>query len=262
MHHLDGALGLHGWQWLFVLEGVPSVLLGLAVLLALTDYPHQAAWLAPERRDWLVTRMREEESHRQQTHGAHRLAAMLHWRVWLLIAVYFTVAVGSNAGGAYFPTLIDRQFPGLDTVQVGLLSALPHACAVVGMTLFGISSDRSGERRGHVAAAALLAAGGWALAAWQPSPAAALAGLCLAQTGMLSMLPVFWTLPTAFLSGAAAAGGIALVNSVANIGGFFGPTILGELGLWSMAATLAAGAVLVLFVRVAPPRRARVGGGA
>jgi MFS transporter, ACS family, tartrate transporter len=252
MHYFDGAADLHGWQWLFALEGIPSVILGFVVLFALTDYPHQAAWLPADQRDWLVKRMQDEEAQRTRTHGAHRLTAMLQWRVWLLIAIYFTVAVGANAGGAYFPRLIDQHFQGLTTVEIGLLSALPHVCAVVGMTLFGISSDRSNERRGHLAAAALLAAGGWGLAAWEPSPTVALAGLCLAQTGMMSMLPIFWTLPTAFLSGAAAAGGIALINSVANIGGFFGPTILGELGLWSMAIILWLGAGLVAFVRVAP----------
>lgn len=256
MHYCDGALGLHGWQWLFALEGIPSVLLGFAVLLTLTDYPQQATWLVPEQRDWLVARMQEEEAQRQKTHGAHRLTALLQGRVWLLIAIYFTVAVGSNASGAYFPKLIERQFQGLDTVQLGFLSAMPHVCAVVGMTLFGISSDRHHERRGHVAAAALLAAAGWGLAAWNPAPVAVLTGLCLAQTGMMSMLPVFWTLPTLFLSGAAAAGGIALINSVANIGGFFGPTILGEFGLWSMAIILAAGAALVLLVNVNPRERA------
>jgi predicted MFS family arabinose efflux permease len=101
---------------------------------------------------------------------------------------------------------------------------------VIGMALFGISSDRWHERRFHLAAAATLAAVGWSLAALQPTPALALVGLCIAQTGMMSMLPIFWTLPTAFLTGAAAAGGIALINSVANIGGFFGPTILGTPG--------------------------------
>jgi predicted MFS family arabinose efflux permease len=129
---------------------------------------------------------------------------------------------------------------------------------VIGMTLVGISSDRTGERRGHLTAAALLAAVGWSLTAWNPSPVVALVGLCLAQVGMMSMLPVFWTLPTAFLTGAAAAGGIALINSVANIGGFFGPTILGEFGLWSMAAIHLAGAVLVLAVPDSSARAADV----
>jgi predicted MFS family arabinose efflux permease len=112
------------------------------------------------------------------------------------------------------------------------------------MSLVGISSDRTGERRWHLATSALAAAVGWSLVAWGPSPSAALVGLCVAQAGMMSMLPIFWTLPTAFLSGTAAAGGIALINSVANIGGFFGASILGQFGLWSMAGILLAGSIL------------------
>jgi ACS family tartrate transporter-like MFS transporter len=258
MYYFDDTLGLRGWQWLFVLEGLPSVLLGFLVLRTLTDQPNQAIWLEPEQRDWLVTRMQKEESQRQSTHGVARWVAVLQGRVWLLIAVYFSVAVGSNAAAAYFPRIIGQQFQGLDTARIGLLAALPHVCAVVGMTLFGISSDRNQERRGHVAAAAILASWGWGLVAWNASPLSVLAGLCLAQLGMMSMLPVFWTLPTIFLSGAAAAAGIALINSVANLGGLVGPTILGELGPRSMVITLAAGAALVLLVRVDPPGRARV----
>jgi ACS family tartrate transporter-like MFS transporter len=248
MQYLDTVAGLHGWQWLFLLEGLPSVILGFTVLVYLTDYPRDATWLSIEERDWLVARMQHEEQQRQRRHNADRLAAMLQWRVWLLIAIYFTVSVGANAGGAYFPKLIQAQFEEFSTFQIGMLSALPHICAVVGMSLFGISSDRMKERRGHLAAAALLGAVGWSLTAWSPSPRVALVGLCIAQTGMMSMLPVFWTLPTAFLTGAAAAGGIAMINSVANIGGFFGPTLLGRYGLWCMAAILLMGAVLVMGV--------------
>ncbi len=153
-------------------------------------------------------------------------------------------------GARYFPKLIKELFKDLSTFQIGLLSALPHVCAVIGMTLVGISSDRRNERRGHLAVAALVAAFGWTLTAWNPSPLIALAGLCIAQTGMMSMLPVFWTVPTAFLTGAAAAGGIAMINSVANIGGFLGASILGEFGLWSMVAVLLVGAVLSMSIRV------------
>lgn len=249
MQYLDTVGGLHGWQWLFLLEGIPSVLCGLVVLVYLTDYPKDATWLSREQRDWLVAHLHSEEQQRQERHNADRLAAMLQPRVWLLIAIYFTVAVGSNASGAYLPKLVQAQFAGASTVRIGVLSALPHLCAVVGMSLFGISSDRRNERRGHLAAAALLAAAGWGLTALNPSPVMALVGLCIAQTGMMSMLPVFWTLPTAFLTGAAAAGGIAMINSVANVGGFLGPTILGEFGLWSMAAILLAGAVMVFAAR-------------
>lgn len=256
MQYLDSVAGLHGWQWLFLLEGLPSVVLGFVVLGYLTDYPQDARWLTDSERHWLVEHLRGEAQQRQQRHNADRLAAILQWRVWWLIAIYFTVAVASNAGGAYFPKLIQGQFAGLSTFQIGLLSALPHLCAVVGMTMFGISSDRTGERRWHLTAATLLAAVGWSLSAWSPSPAVALGGLCLAQVGMMSMLPVFWTLPTAFLTGAAAAGGIALINSVANIGGIFGPTILGRFGLWSMAAMHLIAAVLVIALPESAPATA------
>jgi len=249
MQYLDGAMNLHGWQWLFLLEGIPSILLGAVVLFKLVDGPAQAHWLATDEREWLVERIQREERERKQAHGADRLGALFDWRVWLLIAIYFTVAVGTNAGGAYIPTLLQERFEGLNTLQIGLLSALPHLCAAVGMVVFSISSDRTGKRREHVALAALVAAGGWALTAWSVSPAIALTGLCIAQLGMMSMLPTFWALPTAFLSGAAAAGGIALINSVANIGGFVGPTILGRYGLWSMAGILLAGALLAMCVR-------------
>jgi predicted MFS family arabinose efflux permease len=165
-------------------------------------------------------------------------------RVWLLIAIYFTVAVGTNAGGAYFPKLIKAQFQDTSNLQIGLLAALPHLCAITAMTLVGTSSDRHRERRWHLAGSACAAAIGWSLVGWGPSPSVTLIGLCVAQAGMMSMLPVFWTLPSLFLSGMAAAGGIALINSVANIGGFFGPSILGQFGLWSMAAILLFGSVL------------------
>jgi MFS family permease len=311
MDHFNGVSGLHGWQWLFLLEGLPTVVVGVAVLFYLKDSPREAHWLADDQRDWLIQRMAEEDRVRQQQHGPDKWQAMLQRRVWLLIAIYFTVAVGSNAGGAYFPTLVKEQYQGpfiltesvvlklreetipveviaalgsqantefanlksfteylsrtlskdqmerhRDTIlkhalhphltyfQIGLLTAMPHLCAILVMSLVGINSDRTGERRWHLAGSALAAAIGWALVAWGPTPLIALVGLCIAQAGMMSMLPVFWTLPSAFLSGTAAAGGIALINSVANIGGFFGATILGQLGLWSMAIILLVGAIL------------------
>jgi ACS family tartrate transporter-like MFS transporter len=249
MQYLDSAAGLKGWQWLFLLEGIPSVILGVLVLFWLTDRPEHAQWLTTAEREWLVNRLHIEDRQRQQRHGASRLGAMLNGRVWLLIAIYFTVAIGTNASGAYFPQLIREQFHTSTTFQIGLLSALPHVCAAIGMVLFSRSSDRTGERRGHVAVAALTAAAGWAISALATSPTMALAGFCLAQLGMMSMLPVFWTLPTGFLSGAAAAGGIALINSLANIGGFLGPTVLGQFGLWAMVMTLLIGAALAMCVR-------------
>lgn len=244
MDHFDGVNGWHGWQWLFLLEGLPTSFVGVIVLAYLNDSPRDARWLRDDQREWLIARIDEEDRQRRAAHGPDRWQAMLQPRVWLLIAIYFTVAVGSNAGGAYFPTLIKQQYQETTNLQIGFLTALPHLCAIVAMSLVGISSDRTGERRWHLAGSALGAAVGWSLVAWGPSPVAAMVGLCLAQAGMMSMLPVFWTLPSAFLSGTAAAGGIALINSVANIGGFFGASILGQFGLWSMTLILLAGSVL------------------
>ncbi len=244
MDHFDGVSGLHGWQWMFLLEGLPTAVVGITVLFYLDDSPRSARWLSDNQRDWLIKHMAEEDRVRRQQHGPDKWQAMFQPRVWLLIAIYFTVAVGTNAGGAYFPTLIKEQYTQTSNFQIGLLTALPHLCAIVAMSLVGISSDRTGERRWHLAGSALIAASGWSLVAWGPTPLIALAGLCVAQAGMMSMLPVFWTLPMVFLSGTAAAGGVALINSVANIGGFFGATILGQLGLWSMAAILLAGGLL------------------
>ncbi|QDU24997.1 Putative tartrate transporter [Anatilimnocola aggregata] len=257
MDHFDGMSGLHGWQWLFLLEGLPTAVVGIAVLFYLDDSPRSARWLSDTQRDWLMKHMAEEDRVRRQQHGPDKWHAMLQPRVWLLIAIYFTVAVGSNAGGAYFPTIIKEQYTQTSNFQIGLLTALPHLCAIVAMSLVGISSDRTGERRWHLAGSALMAAIGWSLVAWGPTPLIALAGLCVAQAGMMSMLPVFWTIPSTFLSGTAAAGGIALINSVANIGGFFGATILGQLGLWSMAGILLAGGLMTA-ATIRNPMRVRV----
>jgi D-galactonate transporter len=242
MDHFNGLHGLHGWQWLFLLEGIPAIVVGISVLFYLHDAPRDAHWLNEDQREWLIHRMAEEDRLRQLQHGPDKWQAMLQARVWLLIVIYFTVAIGSNASGAYFPTLIKEQYQNSTNFQIGLLTALPHLCAIAAMTIVGIHSDRTSERRWHLAGSALAAAAGWGIVASEPGPILALIGLCIAQAGMMSMLPVFWTLPSVFLSGAAAAGGIALINSVANIGGFFGPTILGKLGLWAMASILLAGA--------------------
>ena len=249
MHRLDHALDLRGWQWLFLLEGIPSVILGVGVLYWLTDRPAEAAWLTPEEKGWLVEHLHQEEQQRKGRHGADQLRALLDGRVWLLIALYFPVAVGANASGAYLPKLLTDRFVNLNTSEIGLLSALPHLSAMCCMILFSWSSDRTGERRLHVAFAALIAAGGWAVTANAHSPRVALLGLCLAQAGMMSMLPVFWTIPSSFLTGAAAAGGIALINSVANIGGYLGATILSKFGLNTISGILCVGAGLALCVR-------------
>lgn len=253
MKYLDGAAGMSGWQWLFLVEGLPSVLLGIIALYYLPDGPAKARWLSAAEATALTKRLHDEDPARRQQHAGNLLRALIDPRVWLLICIYFTVAVGSNASGAYFPKLVQQSFAESSPLEVGLLTALPSVCAVVCMIVLGRHSDRTDERRWHLAFAAFLGGAGWLLSLVAPSPWVVLAGFCMAQAGMLSMLPLFWTLPTTFLSGVAAAGGIALINSVANIGGLLGPSILREWGLPAMALTLGAGAILALCVRSERP---------
>jgi ACS family tartrate transporter-like MFS transporter len=258
---------LWGWQWVFLLEGLPAVVLGFVTLAYLPDLPAQARWLTPAEQTWLGEQIETERRHTQHSHG-HWLLALLDLRVWLLIAVYFMVAMGDNSYGFYIPTFLKSQFPEWKPFQIGLLAAAPSVVAMIGMVVVGRNSDRTGERRWHVAGSAFTAASGWLLIAlvvsgWLVIPGVDsrwlfVAGVTLALTGMKSMLPTFWTLPPTFLTGAAAAGGIALINSVANLGGLFGPTIIGHAkattgsftaGYLVMAAALFLGGLLVLNVR-------------
>lgn len=262
LQFMDGTGGLAGWQWLFLVEGIPAVILGVVTWFYLTDRPEQAGWLAPAEREWLAARLGREERRREEQHGLSRFRALFNPRVALLIALYFTIAVGSNAIGFYLAKILEGQFTGVSKLELGLVSALPHLAAVVAMLLVGVHSDRTGERRWHVAGAAAFAAAGWGLSAASPhSPWLTVAGLTMAQMGMMSMMGPFWSLATSFLSGTAAAGGIALINTVANFGGFLSPNILGYLkeasgnftsGQATMAATMAAGGVLALCVRHQP----------
>lgn len=251
MQYLHGLGGLKGWQWLFLVEGLPSIILGIATLYYLPDGPEQAPWLSHGERARLAEQLRADSTP-QQSHQSDLLRALTSGRVWLLIIMYSSVAITANASGAHFPKLIQNLFPGRDKFEIGLLSAAPHLCALIGMTVWAASSDRTGERRKHVAFAAFVAAAGWLLSMASASPWVSLAGLCLAQMGMMSMLPTFWAIPPSFLRGVAAAGGIALINSVANIGGLLGPSILGRSGANGpivMATILLGGSVLALIIR-------------
>jgi MFS transporter, ACS family, tartrate transporter len=257
LERLGGTAGLKGWQWLFLLEGLPTVLLGIVALFYLTDRPEQASWLTPAQRDWLTERMNQEERHREKHHRLTLFQALSQPRVLLLCALYFTVSMGANSFGAYAPQIVKDRFVEASEERVGLLMAVPSLGAIVSMIIVGVHSDRSGERRWHVAGPAFVAALGWLMVARLKSPWLVLLGLVLAHAGMLSTLAPFWALPTSFLSGAAAAGGIAFINSVGNLGGFAGPRILGHLearghfsdGLIVLAASLMVGGMLALRAR-------------
>src|SRR5262249_52333507 len=143
LQYLDQIGGLRGWHWLFLLEGAPAVLLGLATYFYLTDRPEQADWLTPEERDWLAGRISQEGQSRHRQHGLSLRQALVDCRVWLLIVLYFTVAMSSNSFGFYLPKLLQSRFH-VKEFQIGLLAAVPNVCAVLGMVVNGGHSDRTG----------------------------------------------------------------------------------------------------------------------
>ena len=257
MSAMDGVDGLANWQWLFVIEGIPSVLAGIAVLMYLPEKPVNAKWLS-EQEQALVTRDIENEARDPAKHSALK-DAFANSRVWLCAAIYFCVVSG-NATIAFWSPSIIKELGVQGNLQIGLVSAIPFVAGTIAMVLNGIHSDRTGERRMHCALATLLAAVGLTLTGFfLHSAVLALVALTLASVGILAAFPVFWSLPSAFLAGTAAAGGIALINSIGNLAGFVAPymigwfkTTTGQLasGLYFVAALEACATVLVIaFIR-------------
>ena len=257
MSAMDGVDGLANWQWLFVIEGIPSVLAGIAVLMYLPEKPVNAKWLTATEQT-LVTREVEAEARDPAKHSALK-DAFANGRVWICAAIYFCVVSG-NATIAFWSPSIIKELGVKGNLQIGLISAIPFVAGTIAMVLNGIHSDRSGERRMHCAMATLLAAVGLTLTGmWLHSATLALVALTIASVGILAAFPVFWSLPSAFLAGTAAAGGIALINSIGNLAGFVAPYMIGwfktntgqlSSGLYFVAALEACATVLVLaFIR-------------
>src|SRR5262249_46353968 len=171
MQYMDRVGGLHGWQWVFLLEGIPSVILGVCVLFYLTDRPSQARWLAPEERGWLAARMDQEEKRREERHGADFRRALMDPRVWYFILLYFLLSFSSNSGALSMPELIRDRLPDANKGQIRLLAAAPSVCGLIAMLANGAWSDRTGRHHLHVAIPALLSGLGWLLAAFSHTPA-------------------------------------------------------------------------------------------
>jgi MFS family permease len=223
---MNGLLGLAGWQWLFLLEGIPAVFLGVAVWIVLPDRPAKVSWMSEAEKVWLGARL-EQDLVASGARGKHRLVdAFSSGRVWLLCLLYFLLNVGGYGYEMWLPSII-AGFSGQGELVVGLINAIPYLVAACAMVLWGRHSDRTGERRWHVASAAIASAAGFGLSAWLGNPYLAMAGLILAFVGIKCMLGPFWALGTSFLSGTAAAGGIAFINSTGNLGGFVGPYAVG-----------------------------------
>jgi ACS family tartrate transporter-like MFS transporter len=246
--------GLDGWQWLFILEAIPALVLGVVVMVYLTDTPEQATWLEPRQRDWLVNRLAEERSEKEAVRNYSFGETMLNPRVWLLTLVYFGQNVSGYGLVIFLPQIVGRF--GVGVGWNGVISALPFAAAAVAMVWWGTHADRRGEHRLHTAAACFLNFAGLAACVVLDNPIPMMIAIILSQMGQSAIAPTFWALPTAMLTGTAAAGGIALINSVGNLGGFLGPFMMGAIkdatgsftiGLLSIAmGTLVATVVLLL----------------
>jgi ACS family tartrate transporter-like MFS transporter len=222
---LHGGLGLAGWQWLFIIEAVPAIILAGVVFFYLTDRPADAAWLVPEERTWLAGRLELEQRQRQAVRDYSVRQSIVNPRVLGLSLVYFG-AVATNYGLSFFLPQIVKTF-GLNIFLTTLVSAAPYAVGLIGMVWWGRRSDRVVERRFHTAFPLLIAAAGIAASTALDNPTLKMLSLCAAGFGIFANLPVFWTLPTTFLSGAAAAAGIAVINSIGNLAGFAGPFAMG-----------------------------------
>ena len=254
---LDGWHGLAGWQWVFLLEGIPSVIVGIAVLAILTDSPARARWLTADQREWLVTRLERDADQSSTLHGLSALRAMVLPAVWLLSIVYFG-AMTANWSYVYWAPLVIRDALHTSNMMTGLIAGGIACVAALVMLLVGASSDRTGERFLHAAGCLSLEAIGFACAALLTNPVGRVAGLALVMVGVQSFPAPFWCVPSALLRGTAAAAGIALVNSLGNMGGAVGPTLLGVLqdatgsmrpGMLVIALAAAGGAVLCVALR-------------
>jgi ACS family tartrate transporter-like MFS transporter len=256
---LNGVLGLRGWQWLFVVEGIPAVVLGLVTFSFLTDRPANAAWLTAAERDYLSQAILEEQTAIKdpRSHSAWRALADL--KILALSLAYFGTSAGLYTIGFWAPLIIKRL--GFSAFRVGLLVAIPNLIAVVGMVLWSRNSDRTGERYWHAAVACLIAAAGMGLAARAGSSTIlAITGLSLTAFGVSAAKPPLWSLPTMFFGGTAAAASIGLINSLGTLGGFAGPYMIGSTsgangqfsrGLYLVGGTLIASAATILLMRIA-----------
>lgn len=252
---MEGVMGLHGWQWMFIIEAIPAVILGVVVLFYMTDRPEKATWLPEDQRAWLVAQMNEEHARKQVAAKHGILAGMTDIRVLALALVYFGTSAGLYTLGIWAPQII-KSF-GLSTMAVGFLNGVPPTIAIIAMILWARHSDRTGERTWHVVIACLVASAGLLLAGGAASAVAVIAALSLVNIGISSAKPPLWAMPTMFLSGSGAAVGIATINSIGNLGGFVGPWAIGWIkdvtgsftgGLVFVAALLVLSAIVTLVV--------------
>jgi D-galactonate transporter len=249
---LGGAMGLAGWQWLFILEALPALVLAVVTFYYLTDRPADATWLAPDERAWLAGRLAAEQRQREAAHQISVVQTLMNPRVLALSLVYFGAVAANYGVGFWLPTII-KQF-GLSIAATGWLTAIPYAVGAVCMVWYGRRSDAKMERKWHTATACLVAAVGIAASTLTSDPTLTVIAFTFGACGVFAVLPVFWTLPTAVLSGSAAAAGIAVINSIGNLSGFAGPFAMGWIkdatGSFNGGLLMIAGLVIIAMLIV------------
>jgi ACS family tartrate transporter-like MFS transporter len=223
--NLHGFLGLTGWQWLFIVEAAPAVVLGIVFYFVMTDRPEHADWLEPAQREWLIGRLAAERAQREAIRHYSLGEALRNKRVLLLSLVYFGGTFSGYGIVLFQPQIVRKLAEGFGTI--GLINAIPYVFGACAMILWGRHSDHTGERVGHTAIGYSVGAAGLIACGLMIDPIMTMTMLVVASIGSSSTGPCFWSLPTAMLSGTAAAGGIALINALGNLGGFFGPYIFG-----------------------------------
>ena len=249
--------GLSNWQWLFIIEAIPAIVLGFIVLKALTNSPEQATWLAEDEKEWLINTLREEGRSREARagHADGAWRAMRDPRIWIMSMIYFGTSAGLYTLGLWAPLII-RQF-GIGSLGTGALNAIPSVLAVIAMVWWARHSDRTRERTWHVVIPCMVACVGLAFAGVALTALEVVLALVLVNVGISAAKAPLWAMPSSFLSGAGAAAGIAMINSIGNLGGFVGPFAIGWLksrtggyaaGLYVVAASLAVSALLALMI--------------
>jgi len=257
--------GLSGWRFMFLVEGVPAILLAFVTWFFLTDRPEQAKWLSEEERRWLSGELDAERRATESEHHWPLRKALTHPRIIGLAFVYFGIAYGLYALGFFLPTVIagfGQEFgTKLSVVQSGLVTAIPYVIGAAIMVPWARHGDRTGERTWHVAVPMLLGGAAIPVALYLGNPYATMTAVTVCAVGVCAALPTFWALPSNFLTGSAAAGGIALVNALGNLSGFVAPYVTGWLrdltgtqrtGLWVVGACMVAGAVLAVALGARP----------
>lgn len=254
-------LGLHGggfagWQWMFLIEGLPAILFGVVVFLTLADRPEEAHWLKGDERAWLLQKLESEQRAEPRVATGDFWKVLISPRIWLLSMVYFGVSTTMYGVTLWLPTVI-RAFSGLSYFWTGLIAILPFLVTVVVMVWVGMRSDKVGERRWHTAIPAFTAAVGLLVAAYGNSTVVVVAGITLGLAFAEGMVGPFWAMATTRMAGLSAAAGIAVINSLANLGGYFGPDIIGLFrtanggfrgGLIAISLTVALSGAIALMV--------------